>query len=367
MRVWLLCALGTAAVVSASCSDKHAPHPSGLGDAGGRPGLAGSNSTSAGRNAGGAADAAAPGGANAAGEDSATLGGSDGSTTAGRGTLGGAATDPIPPVGDPPLCAHAAMHVTPVLIALSGSGDDLLQAITPNELSLAWKRGSDYFVADRAKPEDAFGAAHQVTGSVNYTAMSLGVDGLTLIAVTPDLSIVEMKRAPGGTFEEPSPVSADFGQFNQTISTIPSANQVLSDAVISAGETSFFFSHYVSTSTGNYPTIHESHRSGNAWTFTSTELGKVLDAMDTKRRIPTGVSSDLLTLFYRDEVKGDFRAAWRVNPQVAFDYSEDLALGEGVRAAAPNLHCSRIYFSAHGATDLDLFVTDVGNSSGAPL
>lgn len=363
MKLWLLCALGAAAVVTTSCSDKHAPRPSGLADAGrdaggGRLGLAGS-SPDAGRDAGGAPDTAGSG--NAGGED----GGREGSTTAGSGGLGGAGPDAILPIGDPPLCRHTAMNVTPALIALSGAGDDLFQAITPNELSLAWKRGSNYFVADRAKPEDAFGAAHQVTGSANYTAVSLSGDGLTLIAVTPSLSIVEMKRTPGGSFDDASPASGNFDQFNHTISSIPSASQVLRDAVVGAGETSFFFSHYLSTSTGGYATIHESHRSGGAWIFTSTDLGKVLYASDTMRRIPTGVSSDLLTLFYRDEVKGDFRVAWRVNPQVEFDYSEVLALGEGVRAAAPNLHCSRIYLSAQGVTDLDLFVTDLGNSSGA--
>jgi hypothetical protein len=78
-----------------------------------------------------------------------------------------------------------------------------------------------------------------------------------------------------------------------------------------------------------------------------------------KRRVPTGLSSDSLTLFYRDDVKGDFRATWRVNPTVFFDYSEVLALGAGTRAAAPNAACKRIYFSAQGQTDLDLFVSEL--------
>jgi hypothetical protein len=370
MRAWLLCALGAATVVSTSCSDKHAPGPSdGAGDAGattgGKLAHAGSSATNAGHDVGGAADST-PGGVNASGEDGAARAGGGGTAMAGTsGTeLGGAGSnDPIPPVGAPPLCAHSAMHVKPVLLAISGAGNDLLQAITPSDLSLVWKRGSTYFVADRAKVEDAFGTPQQVTGSANYGAVSLSADGLTLSAVTQNLSVVQLTRTPGGAFNDPSPEAGDFEQFNQTISSIPSASQVLSDAVISAGQTSFFFSHYLSTSTGSYATVHESHRSGGSWSFTSTGLGKVLDASDAKRRIPTGVSSDLLTLFYRDEVNGDFRAAWRVNPQVEFDYSEVLMLGDGVQAAAPNEHCSRIYFSAHGATDLDLFVGDVGNSS----
>lgn len=367
MRAWLLCSLVAAAALSASCSDKRPAGPGGVADAGatsgGKLAHGGSAATGAGHDAGGAADGTL-GGADAGGEDGGPVAGKGGAATAGTsGSLGGAGPDPIPPVGEPPQCRHSATHVKPVLIAVSGAGNDLLQAITPNELSLVWKRGNTYFVADRTKPEDAFGPAQQVTGSANYSAVSLSSDGLTLIAVTQDLSVVEMTRTAGGAFSDPSPDAGDFQQFNQTISTIPSASQVLTDAVISAEETSFFFSHYLSTSTGSYATVHESHRSGGEWSFTGAALGKVLNASDDKRRVPTGVSADLLTLFYRDEVNGDFRAAWRVNQDVEFDYSEALDLGAGVQAAAPNEHCSRIYFSAQGASDLDLFVTDIGNSS----
>jgi hypothetical protein len=84
----------------------------------------------------------------------------------------------------------------------------------------------------------------------------------------------------------------------------------------------------------------------------------LLYAAEQKRRIPTGISYDSLTLFYRDEVQGDFRAAWRVNTQVAFDYSEVVDLANGVVAAAPGASCQRIYYSAPGASGLDLFVAE---------
>ena len=107
--------------------------------------------------------------------------------------------------------------------------------------------------------------------------------------------------------------------------------------------------------------MQESHRAGGLWQFTGNNVGVLLNASGAKRRIPTGLSSDLLTLFYKDEVSGDFRAAWRVNPNVQFLHAEALPLPVGTVAAAPNPDCSRIYYSAPGAAGIDLFVTPVTN------
>jgi hypothetical protein len=189
--------------------------------------------------------------------------------------------------------------------------------------------------------------------------VSLSPDGLVLIGVKDDLSVVEQTRGVGEAFDDANPSAGDFAEFNATLATVPIANQVLADPVIGADDASFFFSHFSSSYSGSYARVYESHRSGTAWSFASADLGKVLYGSEQKRRVPTGVSSDSLTLFYRDDVNGDFRAAWRVNTQVQFNYSEVLDLGAGVEAAAPNAPCSRIFYSAQGANDLDLFVAQV--------
>ena len=367
-KAWIFVVLGASVALSLSCSDKHAPGvstPEGgaNGSVGGRTGHSGSANSNAGHAPGGASDGDA--GASAGGEDSnaAGAGGTQAAGTAGTSPLGGTGGGPNPPVGDPPICAHDAMHGAGTRLALSGAGNDLLQAITPDELTIAWKNGNDFYVADRATTSDDFGASQQVTGGSQFTAVSLSADGLTLIGVTKLLSVLEVKRQPASAFDAASASPGNFQQFDTALSMVPSSNQAMSDAIVSPDETSFFFSYYVhyQGDPGGYPTINESHRSGDAWTFGSVPLGEVLDASDDKRRIPTGVSSDLLTLFYRDEVKGDFRAAWRVNRQVKFDYSEVVNLGQGITAVAPSVDCSKLYYSGPGTNDLDVFVAEVTN------
>jgi hypothetical protein len=170
---------------------------------------------------------------------------------------------------------------------------------------------------------------------------------------------VEMTRAAGEAFDDAAPGEGAFADFNTTLSGIPLSNQVLADAVLDADEGSFFVSHYQSTDTSNRATILESHRSGDYFGFATADLGTALYAQGNQRRIPTGVSSDLLTLFYFDEVEDELRAAWRINLQQPFKAPEALALGTGARAAAPNRACTRLYFSAQGDDDLDLFSIDV--------
>jgi hypothetical protein len=351
-----------ALLASAACSDKKRPGSAPLSDGGSS--VAGKASlVSGGADSGGNADS---GGADSSPAGQGGSGAGDGSLPnagqAGDGSVnpsGGAGPDPIPPVGDPPICPHALKLTQGTLVALSGGGDDLLEAITPDELTIAWKNGSHRYIADRNDIGFPFGAPLEIVNAAQYRSVSLSSDGLTLVAVTNDLAVVQQTRAAGEAFDDASPAAGDFQAFNTTVATIPLANQVLADAVISANDASFFFSHFVSTDAGSYESVHESHRSGGVWDFSSPNLGKLLYASDQQRRIPTGVSSDTLTLFYLDEVQGDFRAAWRVNPQVQFNYSEALDLGVGTTSAVPNEPCTRIYYSAQGASDLDLFVSSV--------
>jgi hypothetical protein len=59
-------------------------------------------------------------------------------------------------------------------------------------------------------------------------------------------------------------------------------------------------------------------------------------------RIPRGVSSDGLTLFYDDLVRGIARAAWRETRSAPFTIFVDL--GSRPRAQ-PNTACDRLYFT----------------------
>lgn len=361
--IWSALLAGT--VVSVACSDDRPP-PSLVGTGGESSGKAGNlnragTQADAGQSTGGVSDGdggepSSPGGS--AGSDAASSGNAGTAGTAGTDQVGGAGPDPLPPVGDPPLLPQAPSFGTATLLSISGAGDDVFQAITPDELTIAWKNGAVFYVADRATTADVFGTPSEVTGSADYNAVSVP-DGQTLIAVRKDRSVVELVRDPGEPFADPSP--AAFEEFNNTLLGVPGIDQVLTDAVMSADRESFFYSFYMNGEAGSRPTVQESRRSAGYWTFAPSNVGNLLNASGAKRRIPTGLSSDLLTLFYKDEVNGDFRAAWRVNPSEQFQHAETLDLGTQTVAAAPNQDCSKIYFSAQGAAGIDLFVTDVTN------
>jgi hypothetical protein len=351
--------LGSACAVA--CSDGKRP-----GSAIGAAGSSSSGSANlprggaepaAGADAGGSdAMAAGQGGSGTAGD--ADVGGQASAGDAGSLPVGGAAPDPIPPVGDPPVCAHGQAFAAGTRLALSGAGDDVLQALSPSGLTLAWKNGEHFYVADFDPESEVFMPAHEVAGGAQYRAITLSRDGLQLFGVTQELAIVEQTRGPLEAFDDPAPGDGAFAGFNTTRSSIPLADQELADLVAGPDDASLFFSHFTTGYTGSRPTLFETHLADGAWPFSSPDLGKLLYANDEQRRIPTGISSDRLTLFYLDEVNGDFRAAWRVNTQVPFDYSEVLELATGVKAAAPTASCQRIYYSAPGTNGLDLFFAD---------
>lgn len=360
-RAGIIAAVMLGSVVVAACSDSQRP-----ASAYGPAGSSGSSSTphggaqhaAGGDGLGGETTAAGESGSSNAGDGAVGSGGTAGSGTAGTSSVGGAGPDPLPPTGDPPLCAHGRPFAPGARLALSGAGDDLLQAITPDDLTIAWKNGDLFFVADWDGENGVFGAPQEVAGSAQYSAVTLSPDGLQLIGIKPDLTIVEQTRGAFEAFDDASPEAGDFAEFNAARASIPLANQVLADALVGWNDASLFFSHFTTGYAGSRATVFESFRSGASWTFATPDLGELLYAKDEQRCIPTGVSADLLTLFYLDELNGDFRAAWRVNPQVPFDYSEVLELGTGVRAAAPTASCQRIYYSAPGTNGLDLFFAD---------
>lgn len=356
------------ALLLAACSDEHPPRPPGAADggdssSGGKAGKPSSNGDAGAEGeVGGEANLAGAGLGEAGSAGAGAQAGSSGS----GGSLGqaGEGGGPIPPVGDPPICLHGATWGDHTLLTISAPGDDLLQAVTHSGNTIAWKNGDTFYIADRdldhvleqGERGLPFDSPMPVAGSAAYAAVTLSPDGLKLIALRNDLTVVELERNAGEAFDDATPSVGDFSDFNATLASIPTSGQVLRDPVMSADGAAFFFSHFSDYQSGNHATVYESRRSGEAWQYGNSNLGGVLLAEDDARRIPTGVSGDLLTLFYQDEVEDDFRAAWRVNPTVPFTHTETLTLGEGTRAAAPNSACTALHYSAQGANDLDLFV-----------
>lgn len=363
-RAHIIAAVVLGSVVVVACSDTQRPASAiGLAGSSGSSSVPHGGAQQAAGTAALAGEATAGGeggtsGFSNAGDSGVAAGGTASGGAAGTSPVGGAGPDPLPPTGDPPLCVPGRAFAAGTRLPLSGAGDDLLQAITPDDLTIAWKNGDQFFVADWDGENGVFAAPQEVAGGAQYSAVTLSPDGLQLIGIKQDFTVVEQTRGALEAFDDATPEAGDFAEFNAARASIPLANQVLADVLVGWNDASLFFSHFTAGYSGSRATVFESFRSGGSWTFATPDLGERLYAQDEKRRIPTGVSADLLTLFYVDEVNGDFRAAWRVNTQVPFDYSEVLVLGTGVQAAAPTASCQRIYYSAPGTNGLDLFVSD---------
>ena len=335
--------------------------PSPLGSTGGSTD-AGSTDTStphdAGAEAGGQDAAGTEGGhdaqADGAGDAVAPVDGSDSGPGPDAGDGGGI---PPPPVA---VCSATATWGAGVLLSVSTTFDDELDAITPDELTIAWTAGTattptiEY--ADRAASGDAFGTPQTVAaGSFSTARAALSHDGLRLVVVNADgQGFSELTRAsrspPGNTFGAPS-----VGSYtNLDAPGALAAGESYGDPVLSADDNAFYYSVYGG---GLTATIYRTARllPGDAWPAGAALAGSSgLDAQGSLRRQPTGISSDEQTLFFWDQVMGTERAAFVDSSTGAFDVFVDL----GTRAmAAPSTSCASLYYSAQGQSSVDLFVS----------
>jgi hypothetical protein len=286
--------------------------------------------------------------------DGSTDGGSK-PDASGDGGDSGVYTGPPPP---PTVCDPAATFGTGSLLNISTSDDDVLDAITPDELTIVWTQGTggsatvDY--ADRTSTSSSFNSPQKL-GAGLYTAdrVALSPDGLTLVVVNadPTTGFSELTRTArtgsGSTFGAPT-----LGSFSNIDSDAP-AGASLGDPVIDSNDTAFYYSVYGTTST---KTIYRSLRLlptdpwGNGGAL---NVAAGLQTSGSSRRRPSGISSDDRTLFFFDQVSSSERAAWLNETTGQFDSFVDL----GSRLwAAPATSCSTLYYSATGTSSVDLFV-----------
>jgi hypothetical protein len=290
----------------------------------------------------------------------------DGSTASGDAPSTGRdaiADQDMPDLGPPPTpnCPQGAKWGTGTQLSISTTADDVLGAITPDELSIVWisTNGSTASVlyADRSAASSAFGTPASLPTAQGYyapTKVALSPNGLRAIAVQSSHTAfgVTARSSRSAAFTA-APGGGEVDMIDLAVSGAE-ANSLLDDPVIGASDTSLYYSLY---GAGSTTTLFESTRSGtSAWPggtwlmTTNTQFagsGSVLAH-------PTGVSADDLTLFYWDDAAATQMAAWRPFTSQPFNHFETLA---NIRAAAPNATCTKLYYSAPGSTGgLDLFV-----------
>jgi hypothetical protein len=287
-----------------------------------------------------------------AGDAIAPVDGGDSGSVAEAGDGGG-----IPP---PPLavCNVNAVWGAGALLSVSTTSDDELDAITPDELSIAWTAGTGsaatIMYADRAATSDNFGTPQTVAaGSFSTARAALSHDGLQLVVVNGDgQGFSELTRvsrtSPGNTFGAPAPGS--YTNYDMA-GSLP-AGESYGDPVLSADDNAFYYSVYGG---GLTATIFRAARllPGDTWPLgAALPASSGLAAQGSLRRQPTAISSDEQTLFFWDQVMGTQREAFIDESTGAFDIFVDL----GARAmAAPNTSCTNLYYSAEGTSSVDLF------------
>ncbi|HEX7667054.1 MAG TPA: hypothetical protein VF407_21135 [Polyangiaceae bacterium] len=247
------------------------------------------------------------------------------------------------------------------LLALSTNGDDRLDSVTPDELSIAWTVGTGgtavLYYADRALASDAWGTPQSFAAGT-YTAdrVALSPNGLRLVVVKADRSGFEEltrtnRTGTGSTFTLPTDPEGPFT--NNVNFLVPSGSSV-GDPVIDSSDTDFFYSQYDGT---GGKTIFKANRLGlsydESWGIGFAIDGdSSLEAVGSARRQPTGVSADARTLFLYDQTTSTERVTTLSTSSGAWgatvDYGQHLY-------AAPTESCGSLYYSAAGASTLDLF------------
>jgi hypothetical protein len=369
MRPLLIAFAGLAVAVAAACDGEKRRTPAGFapstgGNAGtraaggtsgrstgGRGGSSGRGATggTAGDEMGGASGAE-DGGAGSGGSSSGAGGsGTSGMTSAGSAgvAIAGRGQEPEPctnaqedPPAAPGVCVPGASWGSAVPVAVMANAADPLIAITPDELTLLLMHITSVgqaMIADRADVGDDFGEPVPVNVE---GVVGMSPDGLRVIARALDGTLQEAVRPDiGEAFGMPT--EGDFTLINAAAA---SDGSTLTSPVITADDRTLYYL-AIPPDGAKYP-LHVSTRAGSeAWPVGTPVEGCELESFDGFGPVPTGVSSDGLTLFFWDSFYGTARAGFRNEPGGAFVWVDELG---ALVAAQPNAACSRLYYSADG-------------------
>lgn len=260
------------------------------------------------------------------------------------------------PAIDPPVCPVTRTWATGTVLAISTPDDDVLAAVTPDELTIAWFSGAGstgaLHYADRAAVGDPFVETGTIA-DVPVDRVALSPDGLRIATVGADRrSVGERTRAARGSAFGASS-EGPFDVLDGWLATQDSA-LLLGDLVLAANDTALFFSTYGTTET---TTVRYSLRifSNESWSAPGSASVPELAATALGRKRPTGIAADARTLFWLDTESSTEKLASRDGPIAPFAEFGDLG---GRLYAQPNAACTRLYHSETRGASLDIVMAE---------
>ena len=265
------------------------------------------------------------------------------------GDDGGEPDASYPDGGGPPICDPARTFGAPTKIGAPTADLEQFVAISGDERTMAWvtpidDQTANVFYADRASASAEFGPPQSLAPATDYFALdsvALSADGLRIVVVRADRHGfgVAVRASRDEAFGEPAP--AEYSNLNPYQREAEPRDSFVGDPVLSADDLAFVYSEYgldivdtVRISVRQFPE--------DAWSSTEALLAPELVTEGDLRRRPSGISNDLRTLFFWDEIAGSEWAAWRPSALEPFDQFSDLGAFKG---ALPNARCRRLYFS----------------------
>lgn len=264
--------------------------------------------------------------------------------------FGGAVTGPGQEPASPPLCPADASwaDATSVPGVSTPGGDERLLAITPDELTLVFKRDGAVLVAERASADADFQTLLSQSVPVGYD-VDLGVaissDGLLLILTQEGASgFAEFTRASRSVAFDATPNDAPYEVIN---SLSMMAGVDLSHPVIAADNTELWWVEGRAESSVWMAAFEgETIARGSQVGCNSLGCTLMLDGYGGARKLLTGLSEDRRTVFLVDDLSGQ-QSRNREGTALDSGFFEELDLSPRMDAR-PNADCTKLYSSSAG-------------------
>jgi hypothetical protein len=280
----------------------------------------------------------------------------DGGADASQPTMDGGTPDvDTPPVSYDPaaICPAVIALGSGTLLPCSTPADDVGLAMTLDGLSAAWTTAASGVVTvhyvDRASTSEAFAPERTTTGAFAPGRVAVKHDGLGLAVVNQDgLGFSYLARATRtDAFGAPSVGPFEMLAVQGTDELAP-AGERFGNPVFARDDTFLLYTRIGQASSITYVSTRFS--SSQAFVggapFADAALG-----VSGQRRVVTGVSQDVRTLFVWDETAQKSRV---VSLSASSQVAGDVELG-AMRDVQPSADCKTFYFGSGAPADLFRF------------